>query len=234
MVGIDTVYQKVLALANKEQRGYITPQEFNLMADKAQFELFDAYFHALKTVDIKPKTHYTIDNIEDIEMKLQPFKKLTSWSQNAGDATFDWPSDLYRLDFLADRTSGVYSPIEEMSGHDLLYSNQHPLTKPTKNRMVFERTSSDVEGKFWPNPTDSVAVDCSYYRIPVTPKWAYVVVEGRALYNATNSINFELHQSEEEVLVSKILALAGVVIMSSESVQYGGGMEQAIKQEQNS
>ena len=35
-ISIDTVYQKVLALANKEQRGYITPQEFNLLADKAQ------------------------------------------------------------------------------------------------------------------------------------------------------------------------------------------------------
>ena len=29
MVSIDKVYQKVLAFANKEQRGYITPQEFN-------------------------------------------------------------------------------------------------------------------------------------------------------------------------------------------------------------
>ena len=27
-VNIDTVYQTVQALANKEQRGYITPQEF--------------------------------------------------------------------------------------------------------------------------------------------------------------------------------------------------------------
>ena len=30
-VSIDTVYQRVLTLANKEQRGYITPQEFNLL-----------------------------------------------------------------------------------------------------------------------------------------------------------------------------------------------------------
>ena len=29
-IKVDTVYQRVLAIANKEQRGYITPQEFNL------------------------------------------------------------------------------------------------------------------------------------------------------------------------------------------------------------
>ena len=40
MVSIDTVYQKVLVLSNKEQRGYLTPQEFNLLADKAQLEIF--------------------------------------------------------------------------------------------------------------------------------------------------------------------------------------------------
>ena len=36
MVRVDTVYQRVLAIANKEQRGYITPLEFNLYANQAQ------------------------------------------------------------------------------------------------------------------------------------------------------------------------------------------------------
>ena len=30
MVSVDTVYQTVLAILNKENRGYMTPQEFNL------------------------------------------------------------------------------------------------------------------------------------------------------------------------------------------------------------
>ena len=44
MVNIDTVYQRVLAIANKEQRGYITPQEFNLYANQAQMDIFEQYF----------------------------------------------------------------------------------------------------------------------------------------------------------------------------------------------
>ena len=56
MVNINSVYQKVLALANKEQRGYITPQEFNLFADKAQLEIFENYFHQIKMTEMKPKT----------------------------------------------------------------------------------------------------------------------------------------------------------------------------------
>ena len=46
-ISIDTVYQRVLALANKEQRGYITPQEFNLHANQAQLDVFEQYFYDL-------------------------------------------------------------------------------------------------------------------------------------------------------------------------------------------
>ena len=48
MVNIDDVYQRVLALANKEQRGYITTQEFNLLANQAQMEIFEQYFYDIK------------------------------------------------------------------------------------------------------------------------------------------------------------------------------------------
>jgi len=44
-VSIDTVYQRVLAIANKEQRGYVTPQEFNILANQAQMDIFEQYFY---------------------------------------------------------------------------------------------------------------------------------------------------------------------------------------------
>ena len=53
-VDVNSVYQKVLALANKEQRGYITPQEFNYFADQAQYYIFENYFYDLKTARLKP------------------------------------------------------------------------------------------------------------------------------------------------------------------------------------
>ena len=44
-VSIDTVYQRVLAILNKEQRGYVTPQEFNLFANQSQLDIFEQYFY---------------------------------------------------------------------------------------------------------------------------------------------------------------------------------------------
>jgi len=74
-ISIDTVYQKVLALANKEQRGYITPQEFNLFADHAQKEIFEQYFYDLNQFRRIPgnNTEYA-DMINNLEEKISLFE----------------------------------------------------------------------------------------------------------------------------------------------------------------
>ena len=78
MVNIDTVYQKVLALANKEQRGYITPQEFNLFADMAQMEIFEQYFYDLNQFNRLPGNDQPYsDMVENIREKLDLFQVYT-------------------------------------------------------------------------------------------------------------------------------------------------------------
>ena len=46
-VNVNTVYTRVLAIMNKEQRGYVTPQEFNIFANQAQMDIFEQYFYDL-------------------------------------------------------------------------------------------------------------------------------------------------------------------------------------------
>jgi len=65
-VNIDTVYQRVLAIANKEQRGYITPQEFNLFANQAQQEIFEQYFYDLNQQARIPGNEYMHSDVDDI------------------------------------------------------------------------------------------------------------------------------------------------------------------------
>ena len=102
MINVDSVYQKVLALSNKEQRGYVTPQEFNLFADKAQKEIYDSYFHDMKTAYHKPKNEMSVafDEIEIIQEKLHPFKTSTTWTQTADDASVSLPAGLYLIDVI--------------------------------------------------------------------------------------------------------------------------------------
>ena len=84
-VSIDTVYQRVLAAANKEQRGYITPLEFNLMANQAQMEIFEQYFYDLDqftrkdnapVLQLKSDDSSFSEMIELINSKLKPFTSI--------------------------------------------------------------------------------------------------------------------------------------------------------------
>ena len=74
-VNIDTVYQTVLAIANKEQRGYLTPQEFNLMASRAQREIFEQYFYDINKFSRIPgnSTEFS-DMLYILEEKVAPFR----------------------------------------------------------------------------------------------------------------------------------------------------------------
>ena len=93
-ISIDTVYQKVLAIANKEQRGYITPQEFNLFADQAQFEIFEQYFYDINQFNILPgnSTEFS-DMLHVLEEKIAPFRvngaSLISATQLLTRSTFE-------------------------------------------------------------------------------------------------------------------------------------------------
>ena len=70
-VNIDTVYQRVLAIANKEQRGFITPQEFNLYANQAQMDIFEQYFYDLNALNRLPSNDFTYsDQVDIIEEKI--------------------------------------------------------------------------------------------------------------------------------------------------------------------
>ena len=77
MVEINVVYQKVLAIANKEQRGYITPQEFNLFADQAQMDIFEQYFYDLdqRQRGDGSESDYA-DIVTNIEEKLSLFEQF--------------------------------------------------------------------------------------------------------------------------------------------------------------
>ena len=60
-VNVNTVYQTVLLILNKEQRGYITPDEFNKVANQVQLQILDDYFEDLNQMSRSPqKRHGTM------------------------------------------------------------------------------------------------------------------------------------------------------------------------------
>jgi len=148
-VNVDTVYQRVLAIANKEQRGYVTPQEFNLLANQAQMDIFEQYFYDISQHGRRPGNETEYSNITDLlQEKLMPFQKRhqqVTIGTIAGVGTL--PTDVYRLgtiirlsDYLD--TSAGEKTLSELSEKDYLEINASPLTRPSSKRPVFVRDSA--------------------------------------------------------------------------------------------
>ena len=78
MINIDTVYQTVQALANKEQRGYVTPQEFNLFVNQAQHDIFEQYFYDLNAFRTqRPQGHELGDSVTNLMEKIRDVAGVT-------------------------------------------------------------------------------------------------------------------------------------------------------------
>jgi hypothetical protein len=74
-VNVDTVYKTVLFILNKEQRGYMTPDEFNKVGQQVQLEIFENYFEELNQLQRQPQTNTEFsDRVEQIQHKIALFE----------------------------------------------------------------------------------------------------------------------------------------------------------------
>jgi hypothetical protein len=223
-VSIDTVYQRVLAILNKENRGYVTPQEFNLFANQAQLEVFEQYFFDLNQYSRLPKndTEYS-DLPKLINEKLSKFKKSASISYMTDH--FHLPTDLHKLGTVIYNNT---TPIEEIDKKNLLEYQLSKLTAPTTNNPVYIQNIDNTSAHWGINvfPTSITSnVSITYVRKPNAVNWSYQTVVGSTLYNASNSTDFELHNSEETNLVLKVLLYAGVSIKDPNIAQLADAKE---------
>ena len=236
-VSVDTVYQRVLGILNKEQRGYVTPQEFNLFANQAQLDIFEQYFYDINQFGRLPgnSTEYS-DMLTLLNEKINLFETTSPMTYSGG--YFILPNNLYRLGSIiytntTTNSFGVVSnediEVERINKNEFLYINASPLTKPKNVRPIYIADTNGI--KAYGNSPLAAGVKCNYIKTPAKVEWGYQMVYNEALYDQTRSQDFELHASEETDLVLKVLALAGVSTMVND-VYALAAQEEASKNQQ--
>ena len=220
-VDIDTVYQRVLVLANKEQRGYITPQEFNLYANQVQMEILNQYFYDINQWGRQHgNNHETSDMLDIIYEKLACLTvRQLNLPVSTGITTI--PSGVYKLGSVFVSESQV--EVEEVNYNEYQYMQSAPLTKPTMGRPVYVNRIDGLN--IYPQGIDTV--DIQYIKTLEKAEWGYFVINNKALYDTSllKTTHFELHASEETELVYKILKLAGVSMKRDDIMRAGQGLE---------
>ena len=196
-ININTVYKTVLLILNKEERGYVTPDEFNRISNQVQLEIFEQYSDDLNQQLRVPQsdTDYA-DRIANIDEKISIFKTFggTTYNANVPSDTYfelkeagnDLP--IYRLGTVTYNDEVELQRLQRMEFYNIQKS---PLTKSTESFPTYLLENNRLYVK--PNTiTSSIAV--SYLRIPSEPRWGYSVgsvgqyIYDGSVYNVT-SIN---------------------------------------------
>ena len=234
-VSVNTVYQKVLAVLNKEKRGYLPPNEFEYMANIAQMDIFEQYFYDLNQfMRIPGNDTGHADMVSMLQEKIALFQK----SKAAADLSVAsnkitlTSNDLYRLSSIY--VSGAEADkVTKKEAKDILLS---PLATPTIDRPIYYEEDGGYYVYTSATPLSAVTnVVIDYIKKPADVKWAHTVsIAGAPIYNASGNDlqNFELHGSEETELIYKILELTGIALKDPSLIQIGNGLEnQKVQQE---
>ena len=239
-INIDSVYQTVQALANKEQRGYITPQEFNLFANQAQLDIFEQYFYdlgAFRKADISAGLGGEMHNFELGDSAQMVRNKLKPWTSRKTLTTTGTPGNFEINN-------------KHRHGRIFLESGTEELRKMSKDEVTNLRGSAWHKAGF----SEVVYAEDGLDRIwvgsgagayggtiisedvggrPPLVYWGYVIVNEKPTYDPAQSAHFEIHASEQPDLVIKILKLAGVSIEDGQLIQFAGAEDQQNVQQEN-
>lgn len=217
---IDRVRNTVLTLLNKENRGTITPAEFNRLVGLAQLFIFEEnFYHYNRFINAQNQrqTNSEYSDIpKNIREKIDVFAKEEAMTFNVNTSIFNINNeDVYRVEQLFYKNK-VIEEVPKSLITVLLEENYAP---PSLTYPAYTRFGNDF--KVYPE-TITEGVKAFYIRKPKTPKWTFININGNPVFNpsANDYQDLEIHPSDETMLIVKLLSYLGVSIREQEVYQY--------------
>ena len=248
-VNVNNVYQTVLYILNKEQRGYMTPGEFNNVAAQVQQSIFEKYFEDLNQYMRGPQVENEYaDRVKNLEEKISNFEVSNSLAVSLTSPTDSFATgNLTSLNphrigtFEYQPTSGSLIELQSVSHHQLNLIRRSKLTQPTLQYPVYvlDQGTSNYEIKVYPNTISEII--CNYIKKPENPIWAFNVNATTGAYEyvapgdvstfpvTTGSVPFEISNQDKTELIIGILLYAGVIVRDPSIVNVAAD---AIRQEE--
>lgn len=236
MASVNRVYTALKDLVNKDQKGFVSPAVFNSFAGLAQMNifnrLFDEHRNAMRFRRAGIDPGKSLGKTKNIDEDLSVFQKKSTITQANG--VFAKPSDLARVSSMTTKSSFVFggsvgTSIQLMHNQeDIDRALMSDLSKPSTTAPI--ALIGDVIEVF---PTSIKSIDLRYYKQPQglnpttgaktasQPKFSYISsVPGVEIFDATNSVDFELPEHFFGDLVVEIAQLIGINLRDTAVAQY--------------
>jgi len=222
-INVNDVYKAVLVVLDQNNRGPLAPTEFNKIATQSQQEIYTEYFNELNLLLRLPKTDVAqADRIALLEEKIALFKRSTFITFTSG-TTVALTSSVEEVNTVSYNENEV----ERIEQRDIYTTNKSPLTAPSAKYPVYTINNRNLT--IYPTNL-SGGVNIDYLKFPSDVKWNFTVNEefGNYVYSSSGSIDFEIHEFDQPLLVSKILAYAGVLSNDQLAASLASSKEQKI------
>jgi len=225
-INVNEVYKTALLILNKEQRGYVTPNEFNKIATQVQLQMFENYAEELNQQLRVPQadSDYS-DRIMNTDEKLSIFKSFgnASYDNTTTPTTPFWtmPTDLYRLGTVV--YTGLNNSeveLQRLQRNDFYNIQKSLLTASTKYFPTYLYENERLYVK--PNGINS-GVSVNYLRKPTDPRWGYSVgTLGQYIYDPTVYGEALLNTGTNTLTSSITTSLAGGTLGTYTPTYTGG------------
>tara|TARA_Y100000114_G_scaffold106200_2_gene99462 strand:+ start:6568 stop:7320 length:753 start_codon:yes stop_codon:yes gene_type:complete len=240
MASVERVFKAVKDIANKDQRGFITPAIFNQFAGVAQMNIFNRMFTDTTLANRLRRAQFDgprqFAKTKSIQEDLSTFAKKSELTLTSG--AVDKPSDFARVISIS------------TVGKTILGEKKQPLVQIVYNEEHIDRIlNSDLSApsdespvaligdniEVFPNTNTSISkINLRYYKLPQgivpttgakstsSPSFGYTSsVAGVEIYSAANSVDFELPEHYFTEIVNEICLLAGVNLRDRDLYTYG-------------
>jgi hypothetical protein len=243
---IDSVYQTVQGILNKDQLGYLKPLWFNLFAAYAQRKEYNKYFTDLKS-NVR-KMNWMLDgkdfaNLSEHSQQLLEYFSTEKEIQSKVkphrielDSSIEFLKDVFYFKPLTPEEIELGLEPKEVRVEKVSYSDFKDLKRnkyvpPTECNPYCSKLGNVL--KVAPSSISKVTIH--YLRKPITPKWTFIDVEGVAMFNSTASDfqDFDLPETSYDSLIDLISEVAGIALRDGNAVQAINQIQSQDFQEEN-
>lgn len=211
---ISRVFDLVNAISNKEQRGHITPSQFNLLAEMAQLEYISKRIGKINFINNRGIPEMGYESTWRIHEDLRPMVDgpISIPIENpSGNFHYPygyiWPDAIHKNDF---------TPITRLTADQYTHKKRSVITPPSAAYPVVV-----MRGQYgFIDPYNIGSFQMSYLKVPPTPVWGFGMVNDAPVFDANLSVDFTIPPLAYIELSMIILSHVGINLNEASITQF--------------
>ena len=221
MASVKLIYNTIRDLANKDDRGFVTPDEFNSFAEAAQMSVFN---NILNDIAVAARSARASDPGRNFSVRKCLVEDLSTFSKKAvgvavSNGVAQRPDDMYRVISVTTKSQLSLGRKRDKQV-EIVYDDEKldrilrsTLSAPS-NDFPIALVSDSIEVF----PENIRKINIRYYRVPTAP--SVTLIESGGVEVISQFTDFELPDSYTMDLIVEIAKMVGVNLKEPEIRAY--------------